>query len=186
MPGPALRPGARRTAQQQLFFSLYFMMTGIHAAAHGGGHRHHARDSRRWRGAAGSRPDYYTPGRSLRPLLALRRHRLDLPVPAAVPARASTAGTEPEARMSHAPHHRPVRTYVTVFVALLVLTGAHRARRATQDFGWLNTPIALGDRAAQGDAGRHLLHGPALQHAAHEGRGRRRLLLAVHPVRPRR
>jgi cytochrome c oxidase subunit 4 len=36
----------------------------------------------------------------------------------------------------------PVRTYVAVFVALLVLTGLTYAV-ATQDFGWLNTPIAL-------------------------------------------
>jgi cytochrome c oxidase subunit IV len=36
----------------------------------------------------------------------------------------------------------PVRTYVAVFVALLVLTGVTYLV-ATQDFGWLNTPIAL-------------------------------------------
>jgi cytochrome c oxidase subunit 4 len=36
----------------------------------------------------------------------------------------------------------PVRTYVAVFGALLVLTGLTYVV-ATQDFGWLNTPIAL-------------------------------------------
>jgi cytochrome c oxidase subunit IV len=36
----------------------------------------------------------------------------------------------------------PVRTYVSVFAALLVLT-ALTYLVATQDFGWLNTPIAL-------------------------------------------
>jgi cytochrome c oxidase subunit IV len=36
----------------------------------------------------------------------------------------------------------PVRTYVAVFVALLVLTGATYLV-ALQDFGWMNTPIAL-------------------------------------------
>jgi len=36
----------------------------------------------------------------------------------------------------------PVRTYVAVFVALLVLTGLTYLV-ALQDFGWLNTPIAL-------------------------------------------
>jgi cytochrome c oxidase subunit IV len=36
----------------------------------------------------------------------------------------------------------PVRTYVTIFVALLVLTAATYVV-ATFDFGWLNTPIAL-------------------------------------------
>jgi len=36
----------------------------------------------------------------------------------------------------------PPRTYYAVFVALLVLT-ALTYLVATQDFGWLNTPIAL-------------------------------------------
>ena len=36
----------------------------------------------------------------------------------------------------------PVSTYVTIFVSLLVLTGATYIV-ATFDFGWLNTPIAL-------------------------------------------
>ena len=44
--------------------------------------------------------------------------------------------------MSHAPI-TPVRTYVAIFVALLVLTAATYVV-ATFDFGWLNTPIALG------------------------------------------
>ena len=36
----------------------------------------------------------------------------------------------------------PVTTYVTIFVSLLVLTGVTYLV-ATQDFGWMNTPIAL-------------------------------------------
>ena len=36
----------------------------------------------------------------------------------------------------------PVKTYVATFVALLILT-AITYLVATQDFGWLNTPIAL-------------------------------------------
>jgi len=36
----------------------------------------------------------------------------------------------------------PARTYYAVFVALLVLTALTYVV-ATQDFGWLNTPIAL-------------------------------------------
>ena len=43
--------------------------------------------------------------------------------------------------MSHAPI-TPVRTYVAIFVALLVLTAATYVV-ATFDFGWLNTPVAL-------------------------------------------
>ena len=37
----------------------------------------------------------------------------------------------------------PISTYVTIFVSLLVLTGLTYLV-ALQDFGWLNTPIALG------------------------------------------
>jgi cytochrome c oxidase subunit 4 len=36
----------------------------------------------------------------------------------------------------------PVRTYVAVFLSLLILTGLTYVV-ALQDFGWLNTPIAL-------------------------------------------
>ena len=43
--------------------------------------------------------------------------------------------------MSHAPI-TPVSTYVNIFAALLVLTGATYVV-ATFDFGMLNTPIAL-------------------------------------------
>ncbi len=42
----------------------------------------------------------------------------------------------------HAHVVTPVRTYVAVFVSLLVLTGLTYLA-ATQDFGWLNTPLAL-------------------------------------------
>src|SRR5262249_7351423 len=52
--------------------------------------------------------------RGRRALLALRRHRLDLPLPAPLPDRSSLVG-----------HQGPTRTiYVTIFVALLCLTGA--------------------------------------------------------------
>jgi cytochrome c oxidase subunit 4 len=40
-------------------------------------------------------------------------------------------------------HVTPVSTYVAVFAALLVLTGLTYGV-ATQDLGWLNTPVALG------------------------------------------
>ena len=145
----------RRRPPEQLFFSLYFIMTGIHAAAHGGRHRPDARSFWRWRGRA-VRPDVLQPGRSLRPLLALRRHRLDLPVPAAVPARrASGRGAlrthEPSCPIvAHAPRTSSLRsaTYVVVFVALFVAT-VLTYLVATQDFGWLNTPIALGIAVAK-------------------------------------
>jgi cytochrome c oxidase subunit 4 len=40
-------------------------------------------------------------------------------------------------------HVTPVSTYVAVFAALLVLTGLTYGV-ATQDLGWMNTPVALG------------------------------------------
>jgi cytochrome c oxidase subunit 4 len=44
---------------------------------------------------------------------------------------------------SHSQHVvTPISTYVTIFVSLLVLT-AVTYLVATQDFGWMNTPIAL-------------------------------------------
>jgi cytochrome c oxidase subunit 4 len=44
---------------------------------------------------------------------------------------------------SHAHIITPVRTYVTIFVMLLILTGL-TYWVATNDFGALNTPVALG------------------------------------------
>ena len=43
---------------------------------------------------------------------------------------------------AHAHVVTPVRTYVVIFVSLLVLTALTYVV-ATQDFGWMNTPIAL-------------------------------------------
>ena len=46
---------------------------------------------------------------------------------------------------NHHPQHviTPVSTYVTIFVLLLIGTGL-TVFVAMNDFGWLNTPIALG------------------------------------------
>ena len=75
----------------QLFFSLYFVMTGLHARAHGRGHRPHGGAVRD--GLQGPvHQGVPHAGRGQRPLLALRRHRLDLPVPAALPDRPARAG----------------------------------------------------------------------------------------------
>ena len=127
----------------QLFFSLYFIMTGIHAA-------HMVVGIvlmsvilwMAWRGRF--TPDYYGPIESLRSLLALRRHRLDLPLSAAVPARSARRPRSLSTHMSHTAHTIvSVRIYVTIFVALMVLTGRHRARGATRTSASLNTTIAL-------------------------------------------
>jgi hypothetical protein len=76
----------------------------------------------------------------------------------------------------------PVSTLFIVFGTLFVLT-ILTVLAAKQDFGALNTPIALGIAVLKGLAGRHLLHGGPLQHAADKGRRGRRLLLAAHHVR---
>ena len=69
----------------EMFYSLYFCMTGLHAL--------HMiiglgimTCSPSWPGAAVRRRVLHA-GRGGRPLLALRRHRLDFPVPAALPDR---------------------------------------------------------------------------------------------------
>ena len=68
----------RQSAHAQIFFALYFFMTGLHALHMiiGLGHFHLAA-LHGWRAA--SRPNITRP-RNRRPVLALRRHRLDLPV----------------------------------------------------------------------------------------------------------
>ncbi len=85
VPGPHFAPEPALPYGAQIFFSLYFIMTGIHAA-------HMVVGIvlmtiilvMAWRGRFG--PDVLRAGRSLGPLLALRRHRLDLPVPVVVSA----------------------------------------------------------------------------------------------------
>jgi cytochrome c oxidase subunit 4 len=47
------------------------------------------------------------------------------------------------AHQSHEPHVVPLPVYLLVFGALMVGTGL-TVWAAHQDFGWLNTPVALG------------------------------------------
>ena len=85
---PALPVGGPAPGGGEMFYSLYFCMTGLHAlhmviglgimtviGDHGV--------------AAAVRRRLLHAGRSRRAVLALRRHRLDFPVPAAVPDRAA-------------------------------------------------------------------------------------------------
>ena len=128
VPGPNFDMTLPLANQQQLFFSLYFMMTGIHAL-------HMVVGiglmlvilAMAWRGTFSA--ELLHAGRSVRPLLALRRHRLDLPVPAAVPAGRHCGAHALRLSMSSEHIIVPVRTYVVVFVALLVLTGVTVPRR---------------------------------------------------------
>src|SRR5262249_34032306 len=72
------------------------------------------------------------PGGDRRPLLALRGHHLDLPVPAFLPDR-------------HPPMSAtivPRRTYFAVFLGLVALTLATLGA-ASVDLGWLNTFAAV-------------------------------------------
>ena len=74
-----------------LFFSLYFAMTGLHALHMiiGVGLLSYIL-CRAYKD--GSSPAYYHAGRHCRSVLALRRHRLDFPVPAVVPDRPAHEG----------------------------------------------------------------------------------------------
>ena len=95
----------------ELFFVLYFFMTVAACVPHDHRAGHH-RDHRRRDlapAAAGRRREA---GRDHGPLLALRRHRLGLPLSLALP--------DPLTRMSHE-HITPVRTYLVVFAILVVL-----------------------------------------------------------------
>src|SRR5262249_38624210 len=83
------------------------------------------------------RPDLLRAGRGGRPLLALRRHRVDLPLPAPLPDRT--------ALMTTATRHRgpTIGVYLAVFTTLMVLTGLTVAA-ATVDMGRLNDVVMLG------------------------------------------
>ena len=87
-PGPAFQFEAEHFRHAQIFFSLYFVMTGLHAL-----HMIIGLGIMlvmlwwSWRGTITA--GVLQPDRDQRPLLALRRHRLDLPVSAAVSDRAA-------------------------------------------------------------------------------------------------
>jgi caa(3)-type oxidase subunit IV len=78
--------------------------------------------------------------RGRRPVLALRRHRVDLSLPPALPGGG--------ARVSHASHDVPLRPYALVLAALLLLT-AVTTGIAFVDLGAANVPIALGIAATK-------------------------------------
>ena len=108
-------------------------------------------------------------GRSRWPVLALRRHRLDLPVPAAVPDRLSLRRTE-----------RLTECLVTSHPKSMYLRGLRRPdRRHDPDRpGRRRRPRAAeqhrhaDDRVHEGAAGHPLLHARPLEHAADLGRRR--------------
>ena len=68
----------------QIFFSLYFAMTGMHALHMIIGVGLFQLICYTTPGKAGTRPEYHTPLEKFWPVLALCGHRLDLPVSIAV------------------------------------------------------------------------------------------------------
>ena len=84
VPGPHFQWTGQYPAGAEIFYSLYFVMTGLHAVHMIIGLGIMAViATMAWRGKFDG--ELLHAGRSVRPLLALRRHRLDLPVPAALP-----------------------------------------------------------------------------------------------------
>ena len=88
VPGPGFQFEKEHIRHAQIFFSLYFVMTGLHAL-----HMIIGIGIMlvmlwwSWNGTITA--GVLQPDRDQRPLLALRRHRLDLPVPAPVSDRAA-------------------------------------------------------------------------------------------------
>ena len=125
--------------QAQIFFSLYFAMTGMHAL-----HMIIGIGLVTWllmpTRADASAPEYNTPVENGRAVLALCRYCLDLSVSAALPDQPSPQRVGEENMTEHA--HPTVKTFVAVWVALLVLT-AVTVFVATLDLGPFNAIVAL-------------------------------------------
>ena len=110
-------------------------------------------------------------GRHGRAVLALRGHRLDLPLPASLPSREAHAVSGHGSNSGQG--HGALGAYFAVFAALMVFTGLTR-------LGGLPAPRHLEharrarDRDDQGRHGRAHLHAPALLAEADGDRRRRR------------
>ena len=116
--------------------------------------------------------------RDRRAVLALRRYRLDFPLPAALPDRAARDGSLTMAE--HADHHVvPRKVYYVIFGTLHGADGCHRAV-AYVDLGPMNVVVAIVIACVQGADRGALLHAREVQHAARETDGDRRALLDGH------
>ena len=142
VPGPYFQWDGLYPKPAEQFYSLYFAMTGLHALHMVIGlgimtvitimaWKRKTFDSR-----------VLHAGRSGRPLLALRRHRLDFPVPAAVPDRAALSRGVRSLR-SMSGHVAPKSMYYAVFAALMVGT-ALTVGVAFVDLGAMNNVLMLG------------------------------------------
>ena len=123
--------------QSEMFFSLYFCMTGLHAL-----HMIIGIGLLTWlivkARARRVLAALQHAGRSGRALLALRRHRLDLPLPAALsPGEAHAVSAPQGAAFGATP-----KAYFAVFAALMALTGL-TVWASFLHLGVWNTPVAL-------------------------------------------
>src|SRR5262249_3411203 len=141
-PGPALRRPAERgdpsAAAPAVRDVLLALLLHDGAACRPHDHRHRPAAVAAEPGAARRvhRPVQHAGG-PRRPLLARRGHHLDLPVPAALPARETHAVSE------HSKGHSSLGAYFGVFIALMIFTGL-TVWAAYQHLGIWNTPVALG------------------------------------------
>ena len=176
----------------QIFFSLYFIMTGLHAVHMIVGLGRHGGDAV----AVVARHDLgrvLQPDRDQRAVLALRRHRVDFPVSAAVSDRtpcvtpdmpgttynaesAETAETR-EGSIAMSEHILPTRVYYTIFGVLMLCTYL-TVQMAFVDLGAAQRRRRARHRRLQGDARRPLFHAREVQLAPDLGGRHRQRVLA--------
>ena len=167
------------TQRAEMFFSLYFVMTGLHALhmVIGVGILLVLIALRLARAA--TTPEYYNPVEMLGPLLALRRHRLDLPLPAPLPDRRAR-----QLSMTHVRARRPVRDLLRWSSrALMVLTALTVGGRVRSTSGPLNDVVALAIAVTKATLVVLFFMHVKLLHAADRRDRRRGLLLAGDPAR---
>ena len=194
----------------QIYFSLYFTMTGLHALHMIVGIGIMLVIT--WMAAKGTfSPGLLHAGRDGRALLALRRPRLDLPVPPAVSRGAAQLTPQftslempsarypvvlpepPNQRGMDAPlkraeglvmsgHVSPKSVYYSIFAALMALT-VLTVFAATVNLGALQLPGRAGHRHHQVHARRAVLHAREVQQPPHEAGGVDQPVLPGHPAR---
>ena len=156
VPGPTFQFEAEHFRHAQIFFSLYFVMTGLHAV-----HMIIGIGIMlvmlywSWNGTISE--EVSQPDRDQRALLALRRHRLDLPVPAAV---FDPDGTHTDG-LTHSSQTRLLHDLRDP-VVLHLPDGADRVPRSRRD----EHGGRARDRHVQGGAGDPVLHAREVQHPA--------------------
>ena len=168
---------ARTRPQVEIFISLYFALTGLHALHMVIGFVLLSRD--RLDGAQGPvLAGVVHAGRDVGSLLALRRHRLDLPVPAALSGGQGAPASDKPCRTSHP----RARTY-TIFGTLMVLTAITVSAAFTQP-RLAELSGRHRHRDHQGHARHPVLHAREVQQQADQVAVASCVLLPGVPVRP--